>query len=84
MPSVFTKLKEIKMPISLENHKKYPCSEGHTWDMVIPNVIETVHSIQNNNLIEKPCDCSKLLYNEKLCGCGVQKWEIEYLQNPNY
>lgn len=84
MPSVFNKAKQSNMSISLENHLKHPCSESHTFDMVIPKVDPSIHSIQNPNLIGRPCDCGKLLYNEKLCGCGVQQWEIEYLPNPNY
>ncbi len=69
--------------ISPENHDKHPCSEGHTWDMEIPIVSPSVHQVQYPELMNKPCDCGMLIWNEELCGCAIKQWEYKPLPNPN-
>ena len=59
-----------------------PCKNGHLWGGVYPTVNSTVHAIQNEAFIGKPCDCGKLKYNEGLCGCSSNiYWRIEMEEN---
>lgn len=81
MSSVFNR---NTMAISKENHDKHPCSEGHTWNMVIPSIDANKHEVQHQELINKPCDCQKFIWHEDLCGCAFKKWEAKLLPNPNY
>jgi len=81
MSSVF---KRNKM-ISKENHDRFPCSEGHTLDGVIPTINLNIMQVQHPEWVGKACDCKKLVYNENRCHCPAQgHWEIQWMPNPNY
>lgn len=60
------------------------CLHGHTWDNKTPSIDPSIHKVQHPELINKPCDCRRILYGEELCGCHFKKWEIKNLPNPNY
>lgn len=61
------------------------CLGMHTINGEVPTVDPKKIQIQNEDLIEKPCDCGKLLYNEGRCHCpNKREWEIRWEPNPNY
>lgn len=71
--------------ISKENHERFPCSEGHTVNMIRPEIDPFKMEVQHPEWIGKPCDCRRLLYNEGECFCpSNKKWEIHWQPNPNY
>ena len=57
------------------------CKLGHSWNGVVPEVDPSIHEIQHPELINTPCDCGKALYDEKLCGCSIKKWEVKLKEN---
>ncbi len=80
--SVFRKPQGVK-PTGHE--KEIPCNQYHRINGEIPTVNGSVHSIQHPELIGKACDCRKQIYHEEMCSCpGVQTWQVEWKQNPNY
>ena len=56
-----------------------PCRGGHTWNGVRPEVDPDVHEYQNVELADKVCDCGRVRYGEKLCGCSHEQWKITML-----
>jgi hypothetical protein len=95
--SVFTKHWKIPVPepaqktvapaevqervISNDDH----CKMGHAWGGIVPVIDKHIHSEQNKELIGKPCDCGKFVYNEGMCWCpGVRDWEIKLIENNRY
>lgn len=83
MNSVFNRNK--KPMISKENHARFPCSEGHTINGVIPTINPNIMQIQHPEWVGKPCDCKKLIYNEGECFCPAQKrFEIHWMPNTKY
>ncbi len=71
--------------ISPENHAKFPCSENHTIDMIVPTVDPQKLEIQHPEWVGRTCDCKKLLFVEEKCFCpSANTWEIHWHPNPNY
>jgi hypothetical protein len=80
--SVFKKYQQQNQTQPMDN--EIPCRFEHQWRGIVPIVNPEIHQIQNTYLIDKPCDCGKLVYSESLCGCAIKKWEIKYNDNPDY
>lgn len=83
--SVFKRNKQLRPMISPENHAKFPCSENHTINMVVPTIDASIMEIQHPEWIGRACDCGKITYNEGKCYCpNNSHWEIHWKPNPNY
>lgn len=59
------------------------CNNGHMINWVVPKVDGMLFEIQNKDLIGKPCDCGRFLYDEDTCGCSVKEWRVTWRENTN-
>jgi hypothetical protein len=66
-------------------NESHLCMEGHCFNGVRPTVNASIMSVQHPELINKPCDCKRLIYTEGECYCPSNKvWEIHWQPNPKY
>lgn len=67
----------------MENEQK--CQYIHKWDGNVPVVDGTKHEVQFPHLVNRPCDCGRMIWvGESLCGCTDKRWEAVVNPNPNY
>lgn len=61
-----------------------PCRNGHRWNGVVPKIDPKKLFEQHSDLLGKPCDCGKFLYNSRDCGCAEKEREIWLQENNDY
>lgn len=62
------------------------CENAHKWNGETPVVDGSRHEVQFPELVNRPCDCGRMIWaGEQQCSCpGDKKWEALIAPNPNY
>lgn len=75
--SVFLRYKQHHAVME-NNTNEIPCKNFHQWNGIVPVIKGEIHSIQYPDLINKPCDCGRMIWDEGMCNCPmVQHWEAK-------